>query len=1236
MWHVTARMAWHDNGWDGRICDNPAANTYCTGNHSLLSERIAREKSPDPNKEKAREPLDFAMPAYLPPCFWTSCAFAEDETDTVHRHPFRNLKDKKHITGSLRPYSIYTWPFRLSITQSRQAKKRHGQYFPDLEARIERFCQRLTPQRSLVFFYLNYDNPVSADDYKYTLVGCARLEDLDVTGSFEFDDKELAKIRDGDSMENFPTLNWAIQLTHGGPGAFVRLPYQEYLKHIERHPEDEPKLQEMRVLVDEPGLLPDFKYVSEQVNDDHCLALLYKLKRAFRLVDEHGIAEVSADLDLLDQFIEEAWQARGLYPGLGSVVSVLSDLAEGEPQKENYKGAELVEEVRALYSGDEDDVFEHVFGLLSSKEPVPDVLASHRSTIRDARAGLKDNSRLTPTLQKLSLFALTPRQVARILFPDSSDGAHGFGGKDIRPAEIEKNPYLLCENYVAATEVDKERSEDFDREQKTDGAIDYFTIDIGMFPDSRFVERRDDLHDLTVAGPERLRAFAIEALRRNEELGHSFAPLAVLVEEAVAHPLFYRDSIALRPEQLTSSEHLEHFRQSLFILEFEGGYYFYLQETKNAEEIVRRFVDERLSGSDHIEDLAWIEPHLTTQAEELDALIDGFDSESFVSERRHLMEGASVRRLYCVTGRPGAGKTQALRTLLDYFEECGETTTVLAPTGKAALRLSEKNGSSSDWEAQTIDRWLFRSGLGTYVSGGASITSMGRSDKYEETDNLVIDEMSMVDLHHLALVFRAIEVHQAGSIKRIILVGDENQLPPIGCGRPFHDIIAYLREDGEREHNFLVRLTTNCRQQHDSVVLNAAHLFAGKNRYHTELYEQLLAGGQISDYLRVAYWETPEQLQALVREYVGGVLDEAVEGRHDLTDQSAFNELLGLYENGFVPKNNAIALSLDRAQIITPYRGGPSGSLGLSSHVREQYRAQSWPDRHNPNSSFGHSDKIIRRSNYYGWNNTEKRMELRLSNGSIGVLCNNKGERKAYFPESEWPVSWWRMDEEDFELAYGITVHKAQGSEFQEVMVVIPERRALLTRELVYTALTRSRTKLVLLVQKTPRENPLTIARERSDLLRRNSSTFTIPFDARNVFEPEPGVNVKSKIEYLIYRTLQQARDEGMLTFSYEEELALPINGREIIVHPDFTVQVGGRVIYWEHLGMLDRQDYSRDWRERRKGYEAVGLGDALLTTDDLSGVGQERLQTVIQDIIEGSLRGDDDGSEFSKHHYTL
>ena len=1232
MQHVTVRMAWHDNGWNGRVCDDPSGNTYCTGSHSLLSERLAREKRSE--RENAGDKLDSALPDYLPPCFWTSCAFAKEETKTVHHHPFGNLKDKKKVYGALPANSVYTWPFRLSITHN--SYNRHGQYFPDLERRIDRYCERLTKGNSLIFFYLNYDNPVSADEYRYALVGCARLSDLELTGHFPFTAPELKKIRNGHGMKNFPTLNWAIRLSHEGVENSVRLPYQEYLAHIAEHPEDESKLEEIRVLIEEPALLPGFKYVSEQISDDHALALLYKLKRAFAAVQSHGIALADEQLETIDSFIEQTWASRGLYPGLGSVVSVLADLAEGEPQPENPAGQRLVDVVRGGLASEE-DLLEVVFELLQSTGSAPEELADCKSILRDARAGLKDNKKLLPALHKLSLFALTPRQVARILFP-GAEKQHSFGGEKITPEDVARNPYLLSESYVAATNNPNESRADLDREQRTDYPIDCFTIDVGMFPDRRYVERNEELQELTVAGPERLRAFAIEALHRNEALGHSFASVSLLVEVACAHPLFYRDSIMLTEDHFLSEEHLSHFWERLHVRQSDGAHFFYLRAIKDAEEIVARYVNERIGVSDLNVNLDWLHAFLDAEAKIIASSIAGFKPAAFTAERRRLMKGALQRGLFCITGRPGSGKTQALHAILHHLEQAGESVAVLAPTGKAALRLSGKATTGATWKAETIDRWIYRSGLGSYLDRGPSLAGMGWSNRYQAVDNIVIDEMSMVDLPHLALLFRALEVHQPGSIKRIILVGDENQLPPIGCGRPFHDIIAFMREDVGREQRHLVRLTTNCRQQQDSVVLDAAHLFAGKNRYHNDLYERLIAGGQISPYLRVAYWEDATQLQDRVAAFLDGVLAEAGVDHEELSKEQAFNKLLGMYDNGFVPQNRAASLALDRAQLLTPYRGGPSGSLGLSDFVRTAYRHDAWSHRSGWDSAFAHSDKLICTSNLYRWNTEDKRIELQLSNGSIGVLCNHaraNGGRKAYFPESEWPLSFDKMDEEDFELAYGVTVHKAQGSEFEEVLVVLPERRALLSRELVYTALTRSKTKLTLLIQQTPRDNPLQIARDRSVLMMRNSSIFAEPFDSRRMFEPEQGIKVKSKIEYMIYCELQEARNAGKLIFVYEQPTELPIDGRTVSVKPDFTVVCGGMTFYWEHLGMLDRADYSRDWRSRRAGYRAKGLEDSLVTTDDLGGVRQERLREVIAALIVGKPDGDGI-TEFSLHHYSL
>lgn len=304
----------------------------------------------------------------------------------------------------------------------------------------------------------------------------------------------------------------------------------------------------------------------------------------------------------------------------------------------------------------------------------------------------------------------------------------------------------------------------------------------------------------------------------------------------------------------------------------------------------------------------------------------------------------------------------------------------------------------------------------------------------------------------------------------------------------------------------------------------------------------------------------------------------------------------------------------------------------MNQFVRTQYKVGFYPDQYREGSIFGHSEKVIRLSNWYWWDRTTRSRTLALSNGSIGAVCNKDGGRHWYFPERDRPIT--RVDsEENFEPAYAITVHKSQGSEFKNVFVVIPERRGLLSKELLYTALSRSTHRVTLFLQKSDKESPLAVARRRSFVLERNSSIFLKPQEASLLLEPEPGVRVRSRVEFIIYRSLMEAKEKGLLTFEYERELKFA--NRNYPIHPDFTVWAGGKTYFWEHLGELDSRDYFANWKERRNDYELNGLADMLLTSDDLNGIKQEEIQDVIKGIISGKFRETPDVA-FSKHHYVL
>jgi len=197
------------------------------------------------------------------------------------------------------------------------------------------------------------------------------------------------------------------------------------------------------------------------------------------------------------------------------------------------------------------------------------------------------------------------------------------------------------------------------------------------------------------------------------------------------------------------------------------------------------------------------------------------------------------------------------------------------------------------------------------------------------------------------------------------------------------------------------------------------------------------------------------------------------------------------------------------------------------------------------------------------------------------------------------------------ELAYALTIHKAQGSQFRTVFVVLPKSSRLLSRELVYTALTRSRQRLVLLIEGDDAGLLHELSRpEKSDACRRNTNLFAGVLRTRNgepphaehlIHRTEAGHMVRSKSELIIANLLHR---EGI---SYKYEDALDGSAAPGRVHPDFTfTDAAGDQVVWEHLGMMDDPDYVRGWTWKREWYAKNGFvaGKTLFTTEERKGKG--------------------------------
>lgn len=196
------------------------------------------------------------------------------------------------------------------------------------------------------------------------------------------------------------------------------------------------------------------------------------------------------------------------------------------------------------------------------------------------------------------------------------------------------------------------------------------------------------------------------------------------------------------------------------------------------------------------------------------------------------------------------------------------------------------------------------------------------------------------------------------------------------------------------------------------------------------------------------------------------------------------------------------------------------------------------------------------------------------------------------------------------ELAYAITIHKAQGSQFRHVFLVVPQAAAsFFGRELAYTGLSRAQQTLTLFLEKDIgsllplRKHAAAVTPQRASRLftpRPGKETYRVS-DRRNV--STRGDRVRSKSEVIIADLLHKYEALGRLTYSYEEELPAPGGDLWDIRLPDFTVRVGGRTYYWEHCGMADDPAYRQRWEEvRRPWYVRNGLAEQLIETYEEPG----------------------------------
>ncbi|GAB3740519.1 ATP-dependent DNA helicase [Spirosoma lituiforme] len=1223
--HFTFRVAWHDNRWNGKICNDPSRNRFCSGYHSLLSERLRKRKFEhlEQEIEHKSQPV---TPNYVPPCFWSINVFGEQSIIVQHDNPAE--KRLNPISEQLPPYSMFSWPFSVAFTRSEEQIITEGAYPRNLESvRIPRFRGKVHNEESIGFIYAKFSNPLTEEEQQYLVVGCGIITAQGSPTTFgprEIIDEKRKKPRN----RNFPEMNWALRFSFD-PDRLVRMPYHEYLDFANRTDLDEnardKDLNRIKVAIHEPELQHCFKYVAMDVDDDEAIFILSKMRQKLLECLNDGIVspvEMQQKLDKVESLLEFCWHKRGYFPGFTALSRALLNW-----DKPEFPLGDLLSKLRQ----DEPDYANKLLELLKTPTSDPSYKI-YKSSLIDLREAYQDKHDLSTTqFLNLCLLNLKPTQFKRILEGKLKLPKQWFRSLDSVNAStdltrISDNPYLLYEEYdVLENNLDPITGEE------TDSPIDLFKIDIAYFPDTRFGIKRLDLQrEMRSGDKRRLRAIVLRYLRTLESTGHCFADGAELEEAVKDYPLFYNfnDEYKIPPNTFVrlKSDYENHFEENpekLKVIAENDTYYFYLNSIYQAERNIESVVGQLLKEDDNTEQYSNVNTYIDTSCQQLQQRLGShFDEQLFREERTRLYRNIFLKRFYILSGNAGSGKSYELLNILTNLKQQGQSYLLLAPTGKAALRL--KNDPDYEGiEAITIDKLI-----------AEAESNQNRSQEIRNINNLVVDEMSMVDLVKCKRLFDLFEFRRP-SFKRLIFVGDPNQLPPIGYGKVLKDIIYYLKSHPEYKSSY-IELQANCRNElAESQILDLSEGFVPDGDLSDDLLKRIKSGKpDISKGLRIHYWQTEVELY----NHINAEFDDLCNS-HQFTGtrEERMNQLFRLLPNGAV--NSQKKPDLDRLQLITPYNADFWGTGQLNDFIQEHYKSSK--ELALMNNRFKQADKIIRTKNYY------ERNKLVLSNGSIGLIRMEGKQEVLYFPELKEPMplngeSGIRSsDREDFDLAYAISVHKAQGSGFNHVFLILPKKLGLLSKELVYTALTRSKESVTLFVQGSFDEpfgkGVLDKARSRSFTESRRT-TLLLPKPFKFYALEADGTFIESRVELLIYQALKAAQNnvgEADFTFSYEEKPFA--NGTEVPIKTDFTIRHQTTTWYWEHLGRLGNKRYEQTWQEVKKPtYKSAGLYEQLLTTDERSGIDPAKIDEIIRGIVSGNVSTEDRTERYSSHHFSL
>jgi ATP-dependent exoDNAse (exonuclease V), alpha subunit - helicase superfamily I member len=1225
-------VPWHDAGWNGAICKDPKGNAAC-----LALDRIRATRNDEQEVDSAEKLLTELPPELWPACIGERGSFmsAFDYTRRIEQ-PYSKTSDlHRHILPTdvrLPAYSAGVIPFRwmnrkfawdlarehdLPVDPSREPKEPDWlrknnwvQNHDNQRALLDGFIAAIEKEKSLCFFYAKL-TPLTEDERRI-LIGIGRVSHYGNLKQYKYakDDGIRAYIWDR------PVQHSIRQDFKDG----FLMPYRGILERVEKDPNLDGS-DYIAYAPDDRGI--EFSYASEHVTHDGAIAALLSCKAALEKC--RGVVDEPVDrmLKWIDLQLGRLWKLRGPYPGLGAALTAFG-LEYG-----SFIGYEIASQL-----DENTDPWPLVDKVFRNPALLPSELASQVTT--ELQKKWKEISARKPKrlelLKLLARFEVTAEQATCYYVPEEREGA-GIACSD---EDLLNNPYHLYE-------LDRVSPE----------PISVWTVDRGMFPVPSVREKHPLSKPSKLSGPtdsRRVRALAISQLEVAASEGHTLQPRADIVRSI-------RD-LSIEPSCPVDGDLFDVIADDLVpaithCCLRDGAPAYKLERLTKVGKIIQSTVERRLSGKPIPINVPW-----TEKLERMLGKVSARDTDEKCArlEKAAAVKAIAESRISVLIGPAGTGKTTLLSVLCNEPNIRNAGVLLLAPTGKARVRLQQSTGIPAKTIAQFLrpldryDEWT-----GAY--------HLSARDKIEVGKTVIIDESSMLTEEQLGSVLDAVK-----GVDRLILVGDPRQLPPIGAGRPFLDIVTRLASPNvgsifPRVGKGYAELTVRRRQlgqvRED---LQLAEWFSGRplGPGEDEILNKILTQDEIGNCLRFVSWKDSGDLE----ETLLGVLVQELH-LNGPNDTETFESTLGGTRKGdYTYFNTGAAKGIDGWQILTPVRGMPWGVLDVNRLIQLNFRSKTiefaktrYRQITKPMGPEGivYGDKVINvanrtRKDVFPESVKDKgQAEIAalkyVANGEMGIVVGQFKPRLAKWSPwklevefSSQPGFKYDFGKHDFkeeanpilELAYAITIHKAQGSEFDLCILVLPNPCRLLSRELLYTALTRQRSRIIILHQGQRDELKKLASDYYSESAKRLTDLFGSPrpvkiddrfLEDRLIHRSGKGEPMRSKSEVIVADALAEAG----IDYVYEQKFTGD-DGQ--VRYPDFTIEDSetGTKYIWEHCGLLENESYRARWERKLLWFrsqrivpreEGGGEMGTLIISRDTpqGGISSQEIKAIIKDI---------------------